>query len=51
MKSFLTEGFTAIGHGTGGGSGSVDAVDAGGTHFVVAFWIDEELEGGVEVAV
>lgn len=27
-----------------------DAVHAGLAHFVVACWIDEEAEGGVEVA-
>jgi len=27
-----------------------DAVDAGLAHFVVTFWVDEETEGGGEVA-
>lgn len=40
-----------MGDGAGGGAGGEDAVDAGGAHFVVAFWVDEELEGGVEVPV
>lgn len=51
MKPFLTQGFAAVGNGAGGGAGGEDAVDTGGAHFVVAFWVDEELEGGVEVAV
>lgn len=51
MEPFLTQGFAAVGNGAGRGAGGEDTVDAGGAHFVVAFWVDEELEGGVEVAV
>lgn len=40
MKTFLTECASAVWNRTGGGSGSEDAVHAGGTHFVVAFRID-----------
>ena len=51
MKAFLSEGFAAVRNGTGGRAGGEDTVDAGGAHFVVAFWVDEELERGIEVAV
>lgn len=37
--------------GAGRRPGGEDAVDAGGTHLVVAFWVDEELEGGVQVTI
>lgn len=51
MESFLAESFAAVGNGAGCGTGREDPVDARRAHFVVAFWVDEELEGGVEVAV
>lgn len=38
-------------NGTRRGPGGEDAVHAGGTHFVVAFWVNEEFEIAVEITV
>ena len=51
METFFSQCFTAVRDWTGGWSRGKDTVYAGRTHFVVAFWVDKELEGGVEVAV
>lgn len=51
MEALFTQGFAAVGNGTGGRTRGEDSVHAGGAHFVVAFWIDEELEGRIEVPV
>ncbi len=51
VEAFLAKGFAAVGDWTGCWAGGEDAVDAGGAHFVVTFWVDEKLEGGIEVAV
>jgi hypothetical protein len=51
METFLPQGFAAVWNGAGSRAGGEDAVDASGAHFVIAFWVDEELEGGVKVAV
>jgi len=51
METFLSESLAAVGNGARRGTRSEDAVDAGGAHLVVAFWVDEKLEGRVEVAV
>jgi len=51
VEALLAQSFPAVRHGTGGRAGGEDAVNAGRAHFVVAFWVYEELEGGVEVAV
>lgn len=51
MKTLLTQSLAAVGDGAGGRSGGEDAVYAGRTHFVVTFWVDEELEGGVKVSI
>ena len=37
--------------GTRCGAGGEESVDAGGAHCVVAFWVYEEGEAGVEVSV
>ena len=50
-EALFAQGFPAVRYGTRGGPGGEDAVHAGGAHFVVAFWVDEELEGGVKVAI
>ena len=51
MESFLSKGTSTMWNGTAGGPGGEDSVHAGGAHRVIAFRIDEELKGGVEVAV
>jgi len=43
VEAFLSQCFTAVGDGARGRTGGEDAVDAGGAHFVVTFWVDEEL--------
>lgn len=37
--------------GAGCGPRGKDAVYASRAHFVVAFWVDEELQRGIEIAV
>lgn len=46
----FAQGAAAVGERAGGGSVGENAVYARGAEFVVAFGIDEEAEGGVEVA-
>ncbi len=51
MEAFFAKGFATVGDWTGCWTGGENTVDAGGAHFVVTFWVDEELERGIKVAV
>ena len=51
VEVLLTQRFVAPCHGARCGAGGKESVYAGGAHCVVAFWVYEEGEAGVEVAV
>jgi len=51
MKTPFAQGFPTSRYRAGCWSGCKDAIYARRTHFVVAFGVDEELEGGIEVSV
>ncbi len=49
-KPLLAERAMTSSHGTRRGTMAEDAIDAGLTHAVVAFWIDEEAHIAVEIS-
>ena len=51
MEPLFSQREAAVRNGTDGWAGGEDSLYAYRTHLVVAFGVDEELEGRVEVAV
>ena len=51
MESFLAQRLAAVRYRAGRGAGGEDSVNTCRAHFVVAFWVDQELKGGVKVTV